>query len=72
MGSALFLFVSPALRAYHPSSGALPDANGRSAGQAAKTEVDDLMADMELIALTLIFFGSCVWMIKGLSRLMGQ
>jgi hypothetical protein len=29
------------------------------------------MADVELIALTLIFFGSCVWMVKGLSRLMG-
>jgi len=30
------------------------------------------MADVELVALTFIFFGSCVWVIRGLSRLMGQ
>jgi len=27
---------------------------------------------VELIALTLLFFASCVWMVKGLTRLMGR
>jgi hypothetical protein len=30
------------------------------------------VADVELIVLTLIFFGSCVWMVTGLNRLMGR
>jgi hypothetical protein len=28
------------------------------------------VADILLVALTLIFFGSCAWMVMGLSRLM--
>jgi len=30
------------------------------------------VADVELIALTLLFFFSCVWMVEGLDRLMGR
>ena len=30
------------------------------------------MADVELIALALLFVFSCVWMVEGLDRLMGR
>jgi len=30
------------------------------------------VADVELVALALVFLFSCVWMVKGLERLMGR